>query len=129
MTILELRQLHLDVFTGRSSYIRLLVHVKGPGGHTVWHQMYDPAKALESFMSSGENTLRVDSDLMPGKHSNFSLALMPALFGGRPELGQWGHLQATLYPPSLSELWRAGGEPDPRSSTCRKGHSAGGDND
>ena len=93
MTLRDLRQLHLDVFSGRSSYIPLLVHVKGPGEHTVWDQMYDPAKALESFVSSSENTLRVDSDLIPGITSNFTLALIPALFGGLTELEQWGDVK------------------------------------
>ncbi len=73
MTTHELKQLHLDVFSGRSSYIPLLVNVKGPwGGHTDWDQIHDPAKALETFLLHNENTLRMDSDKIPAIGCGFA---------------------------------------------------------
>ena len=104
MTTLELKQLHLDVFSGRSSYIPLLVDVKGPpAGHTDWDQVHDPAKMLESFLSRTENTLRVDSDWIPGIDCGFAQALPYSVFGASPEQTNWGEIAVKAIFSSIEE--------------------------
>ncbi len=93
MTTHELKQLHLDVFSGRSSYIPLLVNVKGPwGGHTDWDQVHDPAKALETFLLHNENTLRMDSDKIPAIGCGFAQIMPHIAFGAQPELTNSGEI-------------------------------------
>lgn len=82
---MEKKQLHYDVFLGKTDYIPLTIKTpkKNITQATNWEMMYNPELALKKAIENQGAWSEYESDLVPFVESNFLECLVPSLFGAK----------------------------------------------
>ena len=79
------KQLHYDVFLGKTNYIPLIIHtpVEVNKVPTLWEMMHNPELALQYAIETNKPKTEYESDYVPFVESNFLECLVPSLFGAK----------------------------------------------
>ena len=80
---MDLKQLHYDVFAGKTDYIPLLIKIDNPG-HGFKSDLEcknNPQYVIDNYHAQYGETLKLKSDIVPIIESDFTMTLVPSIFG------------------------------------------------
>jgi len=105
-----MKQLYFDVFDAKSDYVPLVVQVwnNDPGQvrYTEIECREEPQKAIDNYLTASKYVKEVGSDWVPNLESEFTMTLVPSVFGAEIYTAPGGFCEARPFIDDINDIYK-----------------------